>query len=647
MHPMRFGVSYYPEITEESQWHTDLSAMKNAGLEIVRIAEFAWSAIEPRESEYAFEWLDRFVDMTQTLGMTVVMCTPTATPPAWLTTQYPEVLVVRRDGSRHTHGGRRDVDLDSPIFRHYAQQIARIMGQRYANHPAVIGWQIDNELIGPEGEPPESHSIATTFQFRQYLKVVHGDLSTLNHRWGTRFWSQEYSDWGEITTPRNPRSTMGQVLDYSRYFSVSLRGFIQLQARALREVIDAKQWISHNATAIFDRGIDHIQMAEPLDVAGWDAYPGAAGRPHPHAFAAMAHDMFRAAKQKPFWVLETSPIRDNVPDAHFAQMYARGAEAALMWHWREHPANAENDSDVFCDYAGRPDPARLTRLKSIQSRLDQIAAFGDTPQRERPRVGLVFCPDAVRVHLTPDPYMRNALSKRVSYLRILVETYRVLWRSGVAVDVIRPDDAFDPYQMLVLPSARLLSRPACQRISTFVERGGTLLGVAKTAHQDEWATFYPSPGELLAEALGFAMTKHLNLPGDAVLQAEWGNDAIDCLPIAERVEPTRAQVLARFTTEGLLKGAPAALWSRFGAGTSFYAAACSEELIQRLLPLASAHAGVKCWAPVGSDIGLLPSTPDLMWVFNYQDQPCDIAGVCVAPGDFARVPAASFQSLAP
>ncbi len=642
---MQLGVSYYPELTDESAWNDDLLAMRQCGLTIVRVGEFAWSALEPREGSYQFDWMDRFIGLVANAGMRLVLCTPTATPPPWMTTQYPEMLIVRRDGTRHHPGGRRDVDVDSEVFRYFSAQIASELGRRYGHHAAVLGWQIDNELIGPEGEPPESHSPATTFHFRQYLKTIHGDLATLNRRWGTRFWSQEYSDWGEVTTPLNARTTMGQVLDYSRYFSASLARFVELQVKTLRAVIAPGQWISHNATAVFDRGIDHVEMGRSLDVLGWDAYPGAAGRPFPHVFSALAHDLFRSARHKAFWVFETSAMSANLSPAHLGQMLTHGAEAALMWHWREHPANAENESDAFCDYAGRPDRARSEKARTLLRRLHPATDLAAS-HSSKASVALMFCPDCVRVSLTPDPYMKRGLDNRVSYLRVLIETYRVLWRAGVRMDVVRPDDSLAGYSMVVLPSARLLSESACDRVRTFVMAGGTLLAVAKNAHQDQWGAYHSSPGQPLADLLGFTQCKAINLPADTPLQATWDSRSIACLPWAERVEPTHAEVLARFTTGGRLADAPAALKAKAGKGSSYYAAACSEGLVESLLALATNESGVKAYAPLGADVGLFPH-PDgqSVWVFNYEQHSIEVAGKVVEAGDFDRVPSAALKPL--
>lgn len=635
---MRFGVSYYPELVDEREWRRDLENMRAARFSVIRMLEFAWIAIEPREGEYDFDWLDRFVELAHGMGFELILCTPTATPPAWLSTQYPEIMVQLRDGSRQPHGGRRDVDVDSEILHHYTREICTALGQRYGQHPAVLGWQIDNELMGPEGLglPPESHTRATTFRFRQYLKHVHGDLATLNRRWGARFWSQAYSAWSEITTPLSLRSTMGQVLDYSRYFSQSQVAYIRLQYAALRAVIAPHQFITHNSTGVFGRGIDHTDYAAELDVAGWDAYPGAAGRPHPRAFAALAHDLFRSAKHRPFWVLETAPINRGVTPAFFAEMRAHGAEAVILWHWRSHRANAEQRNDAFCDYAGEP---WADRVEFMHRLADRPELRQDLP-RELPcrRAAILYCIDATRTRLTPDTNLKRA-EQEVGYGRVLIETYRALWQMGVAVDLVRPGDSLEGYELLAMPSARLLGEEDADLIRRFVQRGGTLLGVAKTAHQDRWGAFYPRLGEPLADVLGFTARRDFQ-PDEPLTVMMNDGQRYECLLHAENLLVSTAQVHGRFEGGGVFDGAPAALTHELGQGKVFYAAGCAPELIHRLAQEAAAHAGIET-IELGKEVAVLPAlTGNGVWVFNHGTQELVAGGTTLPPGDFALLPSA-------
>ncbi len=80
--------------------------MLDAGLEVVRVSEFAWGTVERGEGEFDYSFWDEFLDLAEEMGMKVIMGTPTATPPAWLTKKYPEVLNCYINGNAYHHGLR-------------------------------------------------------------------------------------------------------------------------------------------------------------------------------------------------------------------------------------------------------------------------------------------------------------------------------------------------------------------------------------------------------------------------------------------------------------------------------------------------------------------------------------------------------------
>jgi beta-galactosidase len=55
--------------------------------------------------------------------MAVIFCTPTATPPAWLTSKYPEVLNADINGALIHHRERRHYNYNSSVYRHFAAVI--------------------------------------------------------------------------------------------------------------------------------------------------------------------------------------------------------------------------------------------------------------------------------------------------------------------------------------------------------------------------------------------------------------------------------------------------------------------------------------------------------------------------------------------
>ena len=165
---MMLGTCYYPEHWDPSLWEEDLERMLQAGIRVIRIAEFAWSKVEPREGEYTYEFFDSFLEKVAKTDMKVIFCTPTATPPAWLTDKYPEVLNGTMDGVLFRHGARRHYNYNSPVYQRFAANITERFASHYAPHPSIIGWQIDNELNCEVSEFPESYGIAFRIELRNF-----------------------------------------------------------------------------------------------------------------------------------------------------------------------------------------------------------------------------------------------------------------------------------------------------------------------------------------------------------------------------------------------------------------------------------------------------------------------------------------------
>ncbi|MBD5458333.1 MAG: cellulase family glycosylhydrolase, partial [Lachnospiraceae bacterium] len=240
------GTCYYPEHWSENLWASDLERMKDTGIRVIRIAEFAWSKIEPRENEYDFSFFDRFLKLCLEKEMKVIFSTPTATPPAWLTEAHEEVLNARIDGVLYRHGSRKHYNYNSPVYQEYCRKIVTQSAMHYGPHPAVIGWQIDNEL---NCELRDFYSEADDAAFRVFLREKYETLGALNAAWGTVFWNQTYTDWKEVHLPRpvpadgvNPHLK----LDYYRFLAESTFRFCKMQADILRSYCKPGDFITTN-----------------------------------------------------------------------------------------------------------------------------------------------------------------------------------------------------------------------------------------------------------------------------------------------------------------------------------------------------------------------------------------------------------------
>ncbi len=268
---MNFGICYYPEQWPENQWELDARLMREAGLEIVRIAEFAWHKMEPAEGRFEWAWLDRAIAILTGAGLKLILGTPTATPPAWLTRTYPEVLRVDSSGRGRDHGTRRHICLNNPTYRQHSGRIVQAMAERYGHHPELIGWQVDNEFGG--GGTSRCYCSACAVAFRGWLKVRYGTIEALNEAWGTVFWSQTYDDWTQIRPPSDhiDKPNPSHVLDYYRFSSDSVVSYQQEQIEVLRS-LSPDRFITHNFMGLF-RDLNQFDLARPLDFITWDNYP--------------------------------------------------------------------------------------------------------------------------------------------------------------------------------------------------------------------------------------------------------------------------------------------------------------------------------------------------------------------------------------
>ena len=230
-----YGGDYNPEQWPEAVWAEDARLMQEAGVNLVSVAIFAWSRIEPRPGEYELDWLDRILDLLHEHGVAVALATATASPPPWLARLHPESLPVTADGVRLWPGSRQAYCPSSPAYREAAAELARRLAERYHDHPALALWHVNNEY---GCHVAECYCDESARAFRRWLERRYGTVDTLNEAWGTAFWSQDYADWDEINPPRRAPTYVNptQQLDFRRFSSDALLECFELEAAILREV---------------------------------------------------------------------------------------------------------------------------------------------------------------------------------------------------------------------------------------------------------------------------------------------------------------------------------------------------------------------------------------------------------------------------
>lgn len=272
------GTAYYPEHWDESRWAQDAQLLKEAGVGVVRMMEFAWDKLEPELGKFDFAWMDRAISTFEAAKINVILCTPTPTPPPWLFAAHPDILRYNdMTGLPEGYGSRRSVTCHAPAYIEATKRIVTAIADHWGQHPNVIGWQIDNEFGCHNSVQDVSPHARAAFQ--AWLQAKYGSLEALNAAWGTQFWSATYTAWEQVPVPlpTTAQHNPGLLLDFRRFSSDSWVKYQRLQIEILRPRI-GERFITHNMMLKFVE-MDYYALAADLDFVGYDNYlHGMSGR---------------------------------------------------------------------------------------------------------------------------------------------------------------------------------------------------------------------------------------------------------------------------------------------------------------------------------------------------------------------------------
>ena len=477
------GVCYYPEHWPKSFWKEDAKRMAEAGLSWVRIGEFAWSKMEPSPGDLQFEWLDEVIEILGTHGLSVVLGTPTATPPKWVLEKHPDMLAIDKEGRPRKFGSRRHYCFSHQGYREECVRIVTLMAERYGANPYVGAWQTDNEYSCHDTTHSYSDSARTAF--KSWLRVQYagsgndGDINALNEAWGNVFWSMEYENFDQIDLPNltvtqpNP----SHVLDFRRFSSDQVISFNRLQTDIIKSYSDAP--IAHNFMGKTTE-FDHFKVGEDLDIASWDSYPlgfledrviassefkQAFARQGDPDFQAFHHDLYRSVGKGRWWVMEQQPGPVNWAPYNPSPLpgmvrlwsweaFAHGAEAVCYFRWRQAPFAQEQM------HAGllRPDSADAPALAEAKQVAKEIS--------EAPNVEACVSEVALLFDYQSD-WMWQTLpqGRDLEYFNLVYDNYRALRKLGLSIDILSTNEDFSEYKLVVAPGLLHMDEDLKKRLS--------------------------------------------------------------------------------------------------------------------------------------------------------------------------------------
>jgi len=580
---MNFGCDYYPEHWEKKRWPVDASLMHKAGINVIRLAEFAWSKLEPQDDVYDFSWLDEVMNVFNKRGIKVILCTPTATPPSWLIEKHPRVLPLLKSGQRMAFGARRHYCITNRTYYDYSERITRRLVEHYKDNPQLIGWQVDNEFGGPK-----CYCNGCRKEFQYWLKLRYKTLENLNQSWGNIFWSQDYTSWKEIPLPIVDNHNPAFDLDFRRFFSDMTVKYSNMQIRILKRTAPDK-FITHNFMGLFPH-LNYYELAEKYDFVSWDNYPE---KLENRFYAGLAHDIMRGLKKKNFWIMEQQcshvtreDITPTLPPGQMKlwtyQGYAHGAEAVVYFRWRACSFGTEQFESAILQHDGTNESISYKETAQIGSEIHRIG-----PQLED---SMIVSPVAI-IYDYDNIWANYAYHEKpmYSYSDEILRFYKAIRKKGINVDIVKPTDDLSRYKAVFASLMYIVTDEAADNIKRYVEGRGVFIAGFRFGIKDTHSNIVKSvlPGKL-RKLFGISIHTWDNLKERKVGVEDTEGNVYQADTFADIITPEEAKPIARYSSTWYI-GHAAVTVNTLGKGEAYYVG-CGlpqnfyDRLIEKILP---------------------------------------------------------------
>lgn len=561
---MLYGAAYYHEYQPYERLEKDIALMKEMNLTVVRVGESTWHKWEPEDGVFEFEWMDRVIDAMHEEGIKVIFGTPTYAIPAWLVKKHPEVMAQRSSGHYVPYGARQNMNLAHPLYLYYAERVIRKLISRYAAHPAIIGYQIDNETTSGQLHNPD------VFQkFLWYLKNKYQTVERLNEVWGLTYWSHSINDWDELWKP-DGNATPSYDLDWRRFQGSLVTEFLSWQASIVREYARADQFITHDFVQAYNLAESNLyQVSQSLDYVAINPYH-------------VTQDGLDLAKDEVLPVGATFWMLERQPTVGVSSIFLNGdwARSGRESNWLITEINAGGIGHSNTNYPGYDGQLRLDVYAYISKGCNMVAYWhwhtlhygfeqywlgvlghslekGRTAQEFQHIGAELIKHNDILTDLSPNAEVaflyhedsKHALAfmpplskpgtndmDKTSYGRIFDTFYNAFFDLNAQTALVHPEQDFEKYPLVVVPALYAADDALLNRLSAYAEKGGHLLITFRSGYADEFARarWEKGPGPL-RKAVGASYTEFSNLfspipvtsdvldLGDAAMAVGWAD----------------------------------------------------------------------------------------------------------------------------
>ena len=629
-----YGVAYYDEYMPYDRLEKDVQMMKEAGINVVRIAESTWSTVEPQDGVFDFSHIDRVLNAMQKAGISVILGTPTYAVPTWLVKKYPDVLAITPQG-QNQYGTRQNMDISNKNFRYHAERVIRKIMEHVKENPAIIGYQVDNETKAYNTAGPGVQKL-----FIEYMRDKFKSLDSINKAFGLDYWSNRINSWEDFPSMTGSINA-SQLAEFSKFQRKLVTDYLAWQAAIVNEYKHPGQFVTQN----FDlewRGwsfgiqpdVDHFAAARALDIAGVDIY-------HPSqddltgTEISFGGDVARSMKAgKNYLVIETEaqgfpqwvPYPGQLRLQAFSHL-ASGANMVEYWHWHSIHNSAETYWKGLLSHDFEPNPT-YEEAKTVGKDFQRL-----TPElinlKIKNKVAILFSNEA----LTGFNQFKFGWGSRENYNDILRSMYDALYRMNVGVDLVDPSSTnIEDYKLLIVPALYAAPDYLLERLNRYVKNGGNIVYTFKSGFSDQNVKVRScrQPG-IISEACGiyyseFTIPQHVSLKGDPYQVGSLNNEVKTWM---ELITPTTAKVLAYYDHPAWGKYA-AITRNNYGKGSALYIGCMmSNQVIEKILAGELKNAGLwgeaqKLYFPLITKAGINESGKTVRYIFNYSSKPVNV-----------------------
>lgn len=582
---MKIGVDYYPEHWDRSLWTSDADLMQETGVKLVRMGEFAWCRFEPVENEFHFEWLDGVIEIFAERGIDVVLCTPTNCPPLWLCEKYPDIIPTGRDGRKNDAYIRGHRCMNNPHFLEYAKRIIDEMTKHYAGNPAVVAWQIDNEL---EANFCFCENCADAF--RGWLKEKYTTPANMNKAHGNNVWSGEYSAWSQIRPPfgNNPHAWLNPafMLDFNRYASDSTVKYLRMQTDIIRRncpgtPITTNTWFCQNMPDFYKEFLG-------LDFVAYDNYPTTkipedTEECYSHSFHL---DLMRGIKRRNFWIMEQlsgglgswSPMsRTTAPgmlEGYSLQALAHGADTVVHFRWRTAVSGAEMHWHGLIDHSNVPG-RRFEEFAHLCKTAETLDFIDGTQIRSE--VAIIYTPE------NEWAFKLQPQTEGMFYFEQIRLLHDAFSKYGLNVDIIGPDADISSYKIVAAPQMYVTDEDMVKRLYEFAEKGGTVILTNRSGVKDAHNNCIMSQLPTVYRKLVGAHVEEYDPIGRDTIPVQFADgDSFSCREWCDILHTESAETIAYYDGD-FFKGKPAVTVNHYGSGRAYYIGTVGQKAFYRHL----------------------------------------------------------------